>query len=615
MTGAVFLPSGRFDFINWDDPHYFRDNANIRGLGLENVRWFFTTTYMGHYQPLNWLSYAVDYAIGGLDAGRFHRTQTWLHAAVAAVVCLTTAMLLRTASPSGDRRLRWVAAAFAGLFFGLHPLRIESVAWVSARADILAAMFYLLAVCAYVSFAARCGTARMQGRGLVLVTLLFIAAVLSKEMAVTLPFVLVILDVYPLRRLPLTPARWGDEAYRGVWREKGPWVFVAVVASLNAFRAAAGSGSVAGLDEHPVTTRLAQAAVSIAFYPIKTLLPTGLNPLREMPIGFSWLHPSAAIAGAWIAVGVCLLVTYRRRIPGLAAAAAAYVVMILPVSGLMQRGAQMVAERYSYLSCIPFAMVLGYSLVAVRARRRWSAAAMFMAAGVLAALAYATRAQLSYWRDSETLWQRAVQLDATSGGARAHLAHALRTRGETAEAETLYRQSLSLGWRHPSVYRNLAAICQQKGRWNEAIEYYLSSLRLDPNQWECHFYLAATCEAVGNFADAAAHFAETIRLRPGHVDALVALGRIRMDSDDDRGAEANLQRALALDPVHAEALERLSLLRARAGDYAEAVALLDRCIAESRRRGDDRAVAGLTARRAEFEKQRAKGTAPATQPQ
>lgn len=594
VTLYALRPAIPSDFINWDDPDYFLNNPHIRSLSADSLGWCFTTRYMGHYQPLNWLSYAVDYQLWGLDAARFHESQLFLHAIAAVCVFAVALRLYRLTAPRGGREPVYFGAATAALFFCLHPLRAESVAWLSARADVLAAIFSLLAVWTYLRHAERQRAGVGAGRFPASALLFYLLAVLSKEMAVTLPLILIVLDVYPLGRIPATPRRWGEAPGRSAWREKIPFFLVAAVVSVVALLAA-GADAVATLQEHPVSTRLAQVAVSLGFYVHKTIVPTGLSPLYEFPVGFGIWHGLAVVSGVGVALGIAALWLIRRRAPGVVAAVICHVILILPVSGLVQRGPQMVADRYSYLACLPLALLMG--ALAARLAARWGPTMMLLTLIGLAGLAVEAQAQLRRWADSETLWRFALSQDPTSGGAHAHLAHALEGQGRSEEAIEHYRKGLSLGWRHSNVHRNVAAILARQGRYEEAIPEYLADIAEYPGRWESCFYLAVAYERAGDDTRALEQYRAALALKPDMAEGHVALGRLFMEHGYFKEAEPRLRYALSLEPAHLEAMERLAILRERAGDRAEAAALLARCIAEAERRGETALAESLRKRR------------------
>ncbi len=597
LVVAAFLPVVDHGFINWDDPEYFTDNPHLGGPLRDTLAWAFTTTHVGHYQPMNWLSYALDYRLGGLDPARYHLTQALLHALGAILVMYLAAGLMEIVSPSWHFHTRWAAAAVAALLFALHPLRVESVVWASARGDVLATVFYLAAVITYLSAARKAAQGAIAAPKRLLVLLFFVLAALSKEMAVTLPAVLILLDIYPLRRLSPRPSQWLNPPDRKVIMEKVPLFLFAAAITVIAFFAA-GEVTVAGLREHPVSTRLAQLVVSLVHYPYRSFVPHSLSPLNEFPIGFGLTHPTVIASGLVLVLFVFAITLLRRRLPSVAAAACCFAILILPVTGLTQRGPQITADRYSYLACIPLAIAVGGFFAFCFARARW--ASFSVAVALLAILTFRMQSQLSLWSDSITLWNHALSVDATSGGAHCNLAHALETAGRSEEAVENYYRGIALGWRHPTVYRNLAAILQRLDRHEEAVAAYQADIASYPGRWETHYFLGVSFERLGDAASAAEQYRLALDLRLDVPDAHVALGRLFMEHGHDAEAAARLGYALDLAPRHAEALERLAIICARQGRYEEAIELVDRCIDEVSRRGAVEVIDGLTARRGEY---------------
>ena len=609
ITAAAFLPVVHNRLINWDDEDYFLTNTGYRGLAWENLRWCFTTTYMGHYQPLNWLSYAVDYSISGMNDlhVRLHQTQAILHGISAVIVMYAGRRLFRLIRPAMDDTVASLAGAAAALVFSLHPLRVESVAWSSARSDLIATPFFVLAVLVYLNAHADSQrSARPWLSRLGPVLLLYVLALLGKEFAVTLPAVLLVLDVYPLRRLPADSIRaWFDKAHRQVWVEKFPLFAVAALAVVNAF-AAARAQAIPSVESHPISSRLTQVCVSLIWYPFKTLAPIGLSPLYEFPSEFGPLHPLAIRSAAMLAFAIVALILMRRRMPGLVAAAVCYAILILPVSGLTQRGSQMTADRYTYLACLPWATVAGYAFLLLIRRSRWGAT---LAAGAaIALMTSATRGQIAVWRDSETLWNYAIGVNDASGGAHAYLGHALEERRRYEDAVRAYRRSLELGWKDVIVHRNLAAIFNRQHRNEEAVAEYLRDIEQYPGRWESHYYLAVTYERMDEDEKARAQYLRALELNPNYVDAHVAMGRLLMKHGYPEHAETRLRHALSLKPDQREALERLAMLCAESKRVPEALQLIDQCIQAVEALGDRAAVEGLRRRRAEY------GDQAATQP-
>src|SRR5438128_7927218 len=342
VTFAAFLPVLQNQFVDWDDQRNFLDNHHYRGLGWTHLHWMWTT-HLGHYIPLTWVTLGLDYLLWGMNPVGYHLTSLLLHVTNAVVFFFVVRWLLTRALPSPSERgyALAVSAGVAALVFAIHPLRVESVAWVTERRDVLSGLFYLVAILLYL----RACEGMARGRGWYWLSVaVFVCALLSKSMVVNLPIVLLILDVYPLRRLGGFVGWWSGPARR-VYVEAISFVFLAAAASAVALMAQLSVHTVTSLAQLSVPGRLAVSAYGLSFYLWKTVAPVNLSPLYELPpTVHPWAPPfllSYGLVLAITAIGLAL----RRRVPGLPAAWLAYVVILLPVLGIFQSGSQIAAER------------------------------------------------------------------------------------------------------------------------------------------------------------------------------------------------------------------------------------------------------------------------------
>ncbi len=371
VTCAAFAAVTGNDFVEWGDRRELLDNVHYRGFGWANLSWMFTTIHQGHYQPLTWLSFAADYAIWGMRPAGYHATSLVLHSVCAVLVYL---IILRLLGPEA-----LVAALLGAMLFALHPLRVEAVAWATERRGPLSSALALASVLAYLYRARWLSVA------------LFGLALLAKEFVFTLPLVLIILDVYPLRRR--------------AWREKIPFFVLAALGAAVAIASSARSGVALSLAEYGVVERVAQCFYGLAFYLQKTILPTGLSPIYSIPPD---LDPFAMryVVSAIVVIGLTAgLVAARRRFPAALAAWVVFVVILSPVLGLAQTGHQIAADRYTYLPAVAVSALVASGLVKLG---RIAPAVMLP---LLAALAVLTWKQVGVWRDPETLWRHAVRVD------------------------------------------------------------------------------------------------------------------------------------------------------------------------------------------------------------
>jgi len=484
VTCAAFWPALQGGF-NWDDDINLVTNLRFRGFDASQIGWMFTNTLMGHYMPFTWLTFALDHALGRMDPWGYHLASLLLHAVNAVLVYWVARRLLTVARPSpaettADIRL---GAALAALLFALHPQRAESVAWVSDRATLLCAAFYLLAVLAYLrAVGAPDGPHRTWWRAASLAA--FVAALLSKGMAMSLPISLLILDVYPLRR-------WGA-GWRRVVVEKLPYCALAAVGAVVAAWARSQGAEFSDYGGYGIAARIGLIAYSVCFYPLKLVWPADLSPLYEVPGQVSLLDPRflAPLLALLAVTGV--LLALRRRAPGALAAWAHAAAFVAPVSGVVHSGIQMVADRYSYLAQIGFVVLAGYGLVRLlelhrtgRVRR----AAMAMASGgivlVVGALALLTWSQSYVWRDPETLWRWAVELDPSCSRCHNNLGVALmRDRRDPqglSESEEHLRQAVALRPTYALSHLNLGTVALLRGRYVEAEVALRSYLARQPD--------------------------------------------------------------------------------------------------------------------------------------
>ena len=490
LTCLVFLPALDGRFLPWDDESNLVANRAWRGLGPSQLGWMLTSLHKGHWIPVTWLSFAVDYLVWGMDPRGYHLTNVLIHGANAGLVCLLVMRLLETASGVGGTA-RLAGAAAAALAFALHPLRVESVAWVTERRDVLSAFFFLLAILAYLRAVREESLWRSRWSWLALGA--FALSLGSKSMAVSLPVVLLVLDAYPLGRV-------SAGAWRARLMEKAPFALLSLLAAAIAMVAVRSGGSVSSLGDLGVAQRLAISGYSVVFYLWKTLLPTGLSPLYELPLDLDPGSPMYRLSLTLVAAITIAALLLRRRWPWLLAAWAAYIVMLLPVVGIAHNGPQIAADRYTYLPCLPWALLLG-GLVSVLWSRAWSIAVAAVAVGCLAWL---TVGQIRVWRDAETLWTHAL-VTAPSAIAHSSLGVALDERGRPEEAITHFRQALRVNPRLAHAENNWGIALAKQGRWEDAARHYEAALQIDPRYAEAHANLALALGRLGRYADAQRH--------------------------------------------------------------------------------------------------------------
>lgn len=559
VTFGVFFPTLQAGFLDWDEDPLLIKNFAYRGLGLTQLRWMLTTTRMGHYMPVSWISYGWDYALWGMKPLGYHLTNLLVHCASAAVFFLIALRLLEAARPGAAAgRSRWltVGAITTALLWAVHPLRVESVAWITERRDVMSGLFFLLAVLAYLAY---CGP-EAQGftrRRLYWLSLgCFALGLLAKGMVATLPAVLLLLDAYPLGRITDWPS-----ARRAVL-EKIPFLLLALVAvGVGLWAVLRGSG-MTPVGQLGWPARAAISLYALAFYLWKTVWPARLSPLYELPVP---LDPTAGpflLSGGVVVAVTVMAVALRRRWPAVLAAWTAYVVILLPVIGLAHNGYQIAADRYTYLPSLGLALLAGVivtSLGLAIGRARILPAAV----AALAVIAFGVTSwkQTEHWHDGVALWQHALALDPSSGIAHANLGGELIHQGRTAEAAREFEKAIVLRPKYPEAHLFLGVLRAQGGDVAAADAEFRRALELRPGLADAQNNLGVSLARAGRLAEALGHFERAASLDPDSADfrnnlglALAQLGRLVE-------AQAQFEAAVRLRPGFSEAEGNLARAR------------------------------------------------------
>ena len=585
LTILAFLPVLHNGFVGWDDADNLLENPQYRGLGWSHLRWMFTTFYMTNYRPLTWMSHGLDYLLWGMEPWGYHLTSLLVHAAVAVAFYFVALRLLlftmgRPESPAALAPR--MAAGISALLFSLHPLRVESVAWASARNDVLAGLFYVLTLLCYlraVEAGDRTSDRRVWMGAAVAV---YALSLLSKGMGITLPVVLFVLDVYPLRRLGGGPGRWLGSGVRAVWLEKSPFLLLALIGGVLALVGKAEGGLLVSVEQHGVGSRLVQALFGLSFYLWKTFFPLPLSPIYELPThleGWQWhLLPGALFALA-LAAGLWL---FRQKWPSLLAVSAFYAAALIPVLGIAQYGPQIAADRYSYIACLGWALLAGAAFLCLwrlweahRVADQTAAIAVGLVVLLLSGLGALTWKQTQIWHDSETLWRHVLSVTEgsifKSSFAHYNLGAMQAERGEFEEAIGHYRRSLELYPAYPKAHYNLAIALSRQGKLEEALEQYRRTLQLAPAHFKAHINLGNLLARQGRFPEAVEHYQEALRIEPDSATALFNLGLAVLDQGALKEAVVYFRRALRSRPDFAEAHESLAVTLFQLGRKKEAV--------------------------------------------
>jgi tetratricopeptide (TPR) repeat protein len=561
LVALLYVPVRHHEFVNYDDDRYVTENGFVRsGLSPAGVRWAFTAIHASNWHPLTWLSHMLDVELFGLDPAGHHLSSMALHAANA--VLLLLALYVMTG------RLR--PGLLVAMLFALHPLRVESVAWVAERKDVLAGLFWMLALLAYGLYARRPGLARYLG---VLVS--FALGLMAKPMLVTLPFVLLLLDAWPLRRLE------GELRKRVL--EKLPLLALSGASIAITLVAQQSAGAMHASEVWPLGLRVANALVAYVVYLWKTIWPAGLACFYPHPASVGTgaeLWPRALGAGLLLAGVTVVVVLARRRRPYALSGWLWYLGTLVPVIGIVQVGSQALADRYAYLPLVGIYIVLAWGLDEWIDRRERLRAFLIPAVAVaLAALATVTRVQIEHWSHSQALFEHALRVTRNNYVAHNNLGSVFESRGDLARASSHFEQALRIHEEFPPAHRNLGLALTKQGDLSRAIAHLERAVALDPGYADAHDSLGVALQRQGDIERAAEHFERAVGLDPDHVQARNNLGVVLESRGDLEGASVHYEHALRIDPDFAEAHCNLGNVLLSRGDPEGARTRYERALA------------------------------------
>ena len=551
---AVFGQVGGHGFLHFDDDEYVYDNPHVStGLTPGNLRWALTAFHSNNWHPVTWVSHMLDCQLFGLHAGPHHLVNVLLHALNGVLLFL----LLRRSSGAHWR------SALAAAIFALHPLRVESVAWLSDRKDVLSLFFGLVTLGCYGIYARRPSVSRYLP-----VLLSYALGLMAKPMLVTLPFLLLLIDVWPLRRLG-TPRR-ARESGRRVWLEKLPLLALAAASSLLTLAAQSKGGVVRSWTELPLPMRVANALVSVVRYAVKLLLPVQQAFYYPYPRTLPALQALLALLLV-VAVTVCVF-RMRQRRPYLFVGWTWYLVALVPVIGFVQVATQAIADRYTYLPSIGFfvAAIWGVADV-VEAYPRWRQPAIAAALVLLLVAAGKAAAQTRYWKDGITLFGRDVQVVTENPLGYRNLGVALADAGRHREALDAYRKVLVTFPQDGVTYFDIGTSQEKLGLLSEAADSYRRSLAIAPGKAEAHYNLGNVLKHLGRTEEALEEFRATVRLRPDFALAFNNLGNTLSALKRWDEAIAAYRQAQVLSPSSAAAYNNLGTTLRSAGRDDEAL--------------------------------------------
>jgi tetratricopeptide (TPR) repeat protein len=574
VTTAVYLPVRHYQFVNYDDDVYVTLNPHIHhGLTRKAVEWSFAAGLLysspnaDYWRPLSYLSHALDIELFGFQPAGHHLMSVALH--VAATVSLFWVLQLMTGA-------LW-RSAFVAALFALHPLHVESAAWVAERKDVLSGLFFILTLGAYTRYSRKPSVS-----GYLLVLGLFVLGLMSKPIVVTLPLVLLLLDYWPLRRCA-GPAK-AEDYYRSDLRsqfpiqtvlrlvlEKLPFFVLAAGLSLFTFHSQKAVGAVSHLDQVSLSARIENALVSYGAYLLNLFWPADLAVLYP----YHLVLPAWQVWGSLVLLGgiTVLVLAGARRCPWLPVGWCWYLGMLLPVIGIIQVGSQARADRYTYLSSIGLFLMVVWTVGELCPSWRHRKGLLGVLMGlVVAIMTVCTSVQISYWRNSESLWMHALACTSDNAIAHDNFGSALFQKGRVDEAIAQYQTALQIEPYNAAAHNNLGNALLKKGRVDEAIAHYQTTLQIKPDNAEAWYNLGNALLKKGRVDEAIAPYQAALQIKPDNAEAWYNLGNALIQKGGVDEAIVYFQKALEIKPEYAEAHNNLGSALLQKGDANEAIA-------------------------------------------
>jgi protein O-mannosyl-transferase len=547
-TLAVYWPVHNHEFIHYDDGTYITENPEVfTGLSLQNTKWAFTTGYASNWHPFTWLSHQLDSSLFAENAGAHHLVNVLFHIANTILLFVVLNRITRRFWPS----------AFVAALFALHPLHVESVAWAAERKDVLSTLFWLLTMLAYARYAERPSAVRY-----VVTLLFFVLGLLSKPMLITLPFVLLLLDYWPLLRFatkgePFNQIRNPKSAIRNIIIEKIPFLLLSVASSIITYivQQKGGAMSVVQLKD-----RIANAIISYLTYIGKMFWPARLAVIYPYPAS-SDLAAKAVIYAIMLILITVLLLYYGRRHKYLLVGWLWYLGTLVPVIGIIQVGVQAMADRYTYVPLIGLFVIIAFGAADLSQKIRLRKNALAAVAGViLIACTITTSIQLKYWKSSLLLFEHTLAVTKNNYTIYNNYANILNDLGRRTEAVQYLTESLRILPNTPDIHSNLGKTFMDLGRTNEAIEQYQKAIQIDPKFAMAHYNLGIALAAKGDY-DAAI---EQHKIYMG-------LEANLLQNENTPNAAGRFKKISAGKPDSAEIFRNLGYALARSGKPAEAI--------------------------------------------
>ena len=552
LTWLIFGQTLWHDFINYDDPRYVYENTNITsGIGISGIAWAFSHIHAMNWHPLTTISHMLDCQLYGLNAGGHHFTNVLLHTLAAMLLFLALRQMTAAFWPS----------AFVAAVFAIHPLRVESVAWIAERKDVLSGVIFMLTLLAYVHYT----RAPSFGRYLA-VALAFTLGLLSKPMLVTLPFVLLLLDYWPLRRIGAGVSNVRTQVLTSTL-EKIPLLALSAISSVVTFIAQ--KAAVGWTEELPIFERITNAVVSYVLYIWQMLWPFRLavfypHPENRLPL---WEIISSFLLLICITAAAIAL---RKQRPYLITGWLWYVGMLVPVIGLVQVGWQARADRYTYLPQIGLYIAVTWAVADLTALWRHQRTVLTTAAILtIGALSWRAWTQTRYWRDSETLFRHALAVTTNNDVAENNLGIVFLRQGKLDDAISLLQAAVAIRPDNWFAHENLARALLQKGQVAEALSHYRKLLELQPDDIEVHNIVGTVLIQQGRLRDGVEEWQKVLAIQPDNGNALSNLAWVFATSPDDPLRDGKKAVQLAEEAMRISGRRIPIIFRTLAAAYAE----------------------------------------------
>ena len=567
-----FIPSLFNGFVDWDDMPLILMNEDFRGMGIKQLKWMFTTFYMSHYQPLSWLSLSADWLIWGLNPFGYHLANVILHSISAALLYKTAFMLF--SRENIEKKYITAGAAAAALFFALHPLRAESVSWITERRDVLSAVLFFLALFMYVRKFPVYGNRHGEETKVNLIPCfaVYIAACLAKSMAVTLPAVFLLLDFYPLRRITLKNVFSAGK--RNVIAEKIPFFVFAAALSVFYYFVVGKAIDVPYIDSYMPSFQ--KAVYAYWFYIVKMIFPYGLSPVYVPPENGYFLCNAAG--GLMLAILVAAAWMRRKNFPAFITALLYYAGTLFPVCGLLNGAPVPAADRYTYIPSAGPALLAGYVFAYLLSENKpfvidnvlfRKISAVLLSVFLIAISCLGIRQQF-FWKGSTSVWQRVASVQPRSAIAWNNLASIAFAKGDKEKAEKLMLKALSLAPEDFNIHFYSANLYRLLNRNSEALAEYAKVTKMAPTYYEAYIRKAETEASEGLAAEAEKTLRKAAEIRPQYPQAWYNLAEMAISSGNYAEAEYSLKNLLKVYGETEDIMLMLSISAAGQGRYAEA---------------------------------------------